>query len=83
MDLLNFNFWLYVSFGVLTLLFTYLLTVGRNISKNIRGKHVLVTGGSSGIGLGISVACAKKGASVTVVARNVQLLGNIHFSSAI
>lgn len=35
-----------------------------------RGKHVLVTGGSSGIGLAIAEAFAARGADVTIVARS-------------
>jgi len=36
----------------------------------LAGSHVLVTGGSSGIGLEIAKECARKGAFVTLVARN-------------
>ncbi|XP_059613289.1 3-ketodihydrosphingosine reductase [Phlebotomus argentipes] len=42
--------------------------------KNISGKHVVVTGGSSGIGLWSAVHCFKRGAHVTIVARNVKVL---------
>ncbi|XP_055698806.1 3-ketodihydrosphingosine reductase [Phlebotomus papatasi] len=42
--------------------------------KNISGKHVVVTGGSSGIGLWSAVHCFKRGANVTIVARNVKVL---------
>lgn len=42
--------------------------------KSIYGKHVLVTGGSSGIGLNMAIRCAREGAHVTVVARSVPLL---------
>ncbi|XP_058058723.1 3-ketodihydrosphingosine reductase [Anopheles bellator] len=43
-------------------------------SRLIKGKHVVVTGGSSGIGLWAAVECVRLGAHVTVVARNVPLL---------
>lgn len=39
--------------------------------KSIEKRHVVVTGGSSGIGLWIAIHCAKLGAHVTIVARNV------------
>ena len=38
--------------------------------RSINGKHVVVTGGSSGIGLEIARQAAEAGASVTLVARN-------------
>lgn len=43
--------------------------------KSILGKHVLVTGGSSGIGLWVAINAAKLGAHVTLVARNISILG--------
>lgn len=38
------------------------------------GKHILVTGASSGIGKGISIACAKMGATVILTGRNLTRL---------
>jgi len=38
------------------------------------GKHVLVTGGSSGLGLALAELLASRGASVTLVARNQERL---------
>lgn len=43
----------------------------------IPGKHVVVTGGSSGIGLWVAIYAAKMGADVTIVARNVKILGKL------
>ena len=40
----------------------------------LAGAHVLITGGSSGIGLEIGKECARKGAFITLVARNKQKL---------
>ncbi|TGZ50838.1 3-ketodihydrosphingosine reductase [Temnothorax longispinosus] len=56
---------------VLALIYEYLF--GRKI-KDIRNKHVVVTGGSSGIGKCMAIIAAKKGANVTIIARNEQNL---------
>ncbi|KXJ67985.1 3-ketodihydrosphingosine reductase [Aedes albopictus] len=48
--------------------------VSRKSRTNIRGKHVVVTGGSSGIGLWAAIECVRLGANVTIVARNVKQL---------
>lgn len=40
----------------------------------LNGKHILVTGGSSGIGKGIALSCAKMGATVLITGRNVERL---------
>ncbi|XP_055375143.1 3-ketodihydrosphingosine reductase isoform X2 [Condylostylus longicornis] len=42
--------------------------------KDINGKHVVITGGSSGIGLHMAIECARRGASVTLLARRTNLL---------
>lgn len=47
----------------------------RNKLKDINGRHVVVTGGSSGIGLSAAIIAAKRGAHVTIIARNVDRLG--------
>lgn len=41
----------------------------------LRGKTILVTGASSGIGRGIAVSCSKMGASVIINGRNTSKLG--------
>lgn len=43
----------------------------------LRGKHVVVTGGSRGIGEQIARQCAARGATVTLVARNVDALSRV------
>lgn len=43
-------------------------------SKSIENRHVIITGGSSGIGLWLAIHCVKLGAHVTIIARNVQNL---------
>lgn len=39
-----------------------------------RGKHVLITGGSQGLGLALAKEVSKRGADVTIVARSVSKL---------
>lgn len=46
-------------------------------SFNLSGKHALVTGASSGIGLGCAVALAEHGAEVTLAARSGEKLREI------
>lgn len=49
--------------------------------KNIRNRHVVVTGGSSGIGLWVAIHAVKQGAHVTIIARNVTNLGEFRYIS--
>ncbi|XP_032668340.1 3-ketodihydrosphingosine reductase [Odontomachus brunneus] len=42
--------------------------------KSVKNKHIVVTGGSSGIGKQIAIVAAKHGANVTIIARNVHKL---------
>jgi len=44
---------------------------------NLTGKNALVCGSSKGIGKAIAIQLAKMGASITLVARNAERLGNI------
>jgi 3-dehydrosphinganine reductase len=44
----------------------------------ITGKHVCITGGSQGIGLWVAINAAKKGADITIIARNTKILGMSH-----
>ena len=39
-----------------------------------RGRHVVVTGGSSGIGRAVALAAVRRGASLTLVARSPERL---------
>lgn len=48
--------------------------VSKKPMRSIRNRHVVITGGSSGIGFWIAVNCVKLGAHVTIVARNVDKL---------
>ncbi len=60
--------------GSAALLFLYALSKFFSASFSYKGRHVLVTGGSSGIGLATAVKYAKLGARVTIVARNQKKL---------
>ncbi|XP_017776150.1 PREDICTED: 3-ketodihydrosphingosine reductase [Nicrophorus vespilloides] len=46
----------------------------RTIKRDLTGKHVCITGGSSGIGKAIGMQAAQKGAHVTIIARNQERL---------
>lgn len=45
---------------------------GKKLS--VKGKHVVVTGGSSGIGKSVAILAAQRGAHVTILARNIDKL---------
>ncbi|XP_017079955.2 3-ketodihydrosphingosine reductase [Drosophila eugracilis] len=62
-----------VGIAVLVHILIYLFVMGKR-SKSIVGRHVVVTGGSKGIGLCLAVECAMKGADVTVIARDEKML---------
>ena len=47
-------------------------------SFNLTGKRALVTGASSGIGLGCAIAFAEKGAEVTLASRNTSALSELN-----
>ena len=46
-------------------------------SFNLSGKRALITGASSGIGLGCAIAFAEKGAEVTLTSRNSEALSEV------
>lgn len=41
---------------------------------NVKGQHVVVTGGSEGLGLAVATHCAQQGAKVTIMARTLSKL---------
>ncbi|MDH4260358.1 MAG: SDR family oxidoreductase [Gammaproteobacteria bacterium] len=52
------------------------LSLDRSLAGTVRGKVVLITGGSSGIGLAAAERCADAGAKVVIVARDPEKLEN-------
>ncbi|HEU0224393.1 MAG TPA: SDR family oxidoreductase [Steroidobacteraceae bacterium] len=50
------------------------LSLDRSLAGAVRGKVVLITGGSSGIGLAAAERCAEAGAKVVIVARDPEKL---------
>lgn len=67
--------YLLVGFSTLTLSI-YLYSYLTRPKLKYDGVHVLVTGGSSGIGYDIAKEYLQRGANVTIVARNLQKLEN-------
>ncbi|KAL5266099.1 hypothetical protein ACHWQZ_G006675 [Mnemiopsis leidyi] len=63
------SYWLFplVLFASVLLLYSYLTAIPK---YSFAGKHVAITGGSSGIGLSVAVAAIQRGAHVTLIARN-------------
>lgn len=47
------------------------------VSKSLNGKHALVTGGGTGIGLAIARALADEGAQVTITGRRAEVLESV------
>lgn len=61
-----------IPFLIVVLFVRYYFWRGR--LKNVNNKHVVVTGGSSGIGKCVAILAAKYGAHVTIIARDIQKL---------
>lgn len=64
---------LFVSITSLLLLL-FVKYIFRKSLKSVKNKHVVVTGGSSGIGKSMAILLARRGAHVTIIARNQQKL---------
>ncbi|KAH8232531.1 hypothetical protein KR032_008641 [Drosophila birchii] len=62
-----------LGIAVLVHILVFLFVMAKK-PKSIVGRHVVVTGGSKGIGLCLAVECAMKGANVTVIARDEKML---------
>ncbi|RZF40902.1 hypothetical protein LSTR_LSTR015058 [Laodelphax striatellus] len=72
------------TFGIafVSIIFAIYLLVDLSLRAKRRNallnKHVLVTGGSCGIGRSVALAAASRGAHVTIIARNEARLARIH-----
>lgn len=69
----------FIGIGILIVLsiFTlvlYLLLEKKIVYKDLKKKHVVVTGGSSGIGKAVAIEAAKLGAHVTIIGRDIPKL---------
>lgn len=63
----------FVVFGLALMAGLYNFVFGKK-PKSLAGRHVLVTGGSAGIGRAVANQAASAGANVTIVARNLDRL---------
>lgn len=70
--------WFYILSSIVLIIGLHLVVLNyllRRPKKSILGRHVLVTGGSEGIGLAVANRAAQLGADVTIIARNKDKLG--------
>ncbi|XP_033224468.1 3-ketodihydrosphingosine reductase [Belonocnema kinseyi] len=67
-----------IGIGICLLVLLILVLAAKQIwptrLKNVENKHVVITGGSSGIGKCVALVAAKSGAHVTIIARDIQKL---------
>lgn len=72
--------WILAVVGISVLIayciFYVLTTRDANVIQDLWGKHVVITGGSSGIGKAAAFEAARLGAHVTVIGRDVSKLEN-------
>ena len=65
---------LYLLLAPIIIIVIIIVVSPRPSKLKLAGAHVFITGGSSGIGLEVAKECARKGAFITLVARNLQKL---------
>ncbi|CAF4799893.1 unnamed protein product [Pieris macdunnoughi] len=66
-----------VSGLAILLVFLHFSIDKRMLYKNLNNKHVVVTGGSSGIGKAVAIEAVKLGANVTVIGRDIKKLTSV------
>lgn len=70
---------LYIILGFILLMSILIIVLHqclekKTVFKDLKNKHVVVTGGSSGIGKAVAAEAAKLGAHVTIIGRDIQKL---------
>jgi 3-dehydrosphinganine reductase len=58
------------ALGLVSAVVYFVASKNKRERIDLRGKHVVVTGGSMGIGLDIAIEAFKQGAHVSIIARN-------------
>lgn len=71
---LAYLWFLLVFLPIAVLVFLYLIVRPRPVHVPIKGRHVFITGGSSGIGLALAHQAASEGAKVSILARSLDKL---------
>ncbi|MCO5552482.1 hypothetical protein L7F22_005994 [Adiantum nelumboides] len=77
-SVLPFHGWLFylLVIGIPVLLLTIICLIRKSFIRSLKGKHVFITGGSSGIGLAIAAKVLREGAVVTLLSRSVSNLSS-------
>lgn len=74
---MSFRFeWIVIGL-VATVVFLFTLSRKKPFLTNLRGKHIFLTGASSGIGLALAKQALREGAYVTLVARSAEKLDKV------
>jgi len=68
---------LWIAIGIVATGCLLALWPKRPFMANFRGKHIFLTGASSGIGLAIARQSLREGAYLTLVARNGENMANV------
>lgn len=65
---------LWIIFAIIVIVGAFIITAKKPRRLSLAGAHVVITGGSSGIGLEIAKQCARQGSFITILARNPERL---------